>query len=88
MESTVEVATEIKQFLVNECGLEESKITHDVDLFQSGLLDSFEVQQILSFLEDRWQVKAPVFEVSFENFATINKITSFVTKSLQNPGNR
>lgn len=84
MQSNSEVAGEIRKFLVDECGVQENEITPDVDLFKSGLLESFEVQQILSFLEERWQVKAPVFEVSFDNFATINKITSFVAQYLEN----
>ncbi|MDD9138978.1 MULTISPECIES: D-alanine--poly(phosphoribitol) ligase subunit DltC [Fructobacillus] len=51
----------------------------DEDLFESGLLDSMATVEMLLALEQRFNIQAPVSELSRDDWNTTNKIVASVT---------
>lgn len=51
------------------------------DLFQSGALDSLGIVDLIALLEERFEVKIPVSDVTVENFATLGAIGQYVSDS-------
>ena len=58
----------------------------DIDLeleepiFSSGLLDSFSVIQLMRYLEDEFEVRIEVSDVTIADFDTVKKIDALVAK--------
>ncbi|HEX9711088.1 MAG TPA: acyl carrier protein [Actinomycetota bacterium] len=75
----VEIATEIKQFILEEVleDTEQTDIPDDIPLL-SGLLDSFGLMSLISFLEDRYSLIIRNDEVTKQNFATVQALATFV----------
>ena len=59
---------------------EEMDLERDEPIFSSGLLDSFSVTQLICFLEDQFDVKIAVSEVTLPDFDTIGKILVLVAR--------
>lgn len=57
---------------------ESPPLTHDQDLFTSGILDSLNFVFLVQFLHKQWKIKFSPSELLFENFDTINKIAQMV----------
>lgn len=71
------IKTDLKTYLVDECGLDDDLGNAD-PIFGAGLLDSLEVLNILKFIEEKFETHFSTFEVSFDNFENIDKITTLV----------
>ncbi len=75
-----EIATLIRQFIRREiapdCG--DADIGDDASLLNSGILDSFGIMTLLSFIEDSFDVKIPVDQIEPANFETVASISSLV----------
>jgi len=50
----------------------------DVDLFESGLLDSWRLVVLLGALEAEFGVRVVMEEIEFDDFRTVGQIASFV----------
>ena len=82
MQTREEIIERIKGFLENECGLASKELRPDTKLFGRGMLDSTEVLKLVLFMEEEFNAKTPLFEVSFSNFETIDKIAALVQSHL------
>jgi methoxymalonate biosynthesis acyl carrier protein len=51
----------------------------DVDLFESGLLDSLSFAELLVALEREFRIAIPVEDIDVERFRTIHALTDMVT---------
>ena len=71
-------ADNIKKFIVVEKNLEPEKIEADTLLFSSGLLDSFSMIELVSFLEKETGTRVKPTEVTLENFDSISRMLSFL----------
>lgn len=58
--------------------VDPDELTTDFPLLESGLIDSFGIREIVSFLEADFGVRIPDEEVTLDNFATISAIARFV----------
>jgi acyl carrier protein len=72
-----QIESGLKEYLIDECGLDDN-LGNDSDIFGPGLLDSIEVLNILKFIEQKFDTQFSTFEVSFDNFENINKITELI----------
>jgi acyl carrier protein len=70
----------LRNYFVNECGLEVGDLSPEAPLFSSGLLDSLEVVKLLNFCEETFKVRISPLEVSLEQFDSIEKISTFVSE--------
>lgn len=71
------VQSEILAFLVDELGLAQGLGAGD-PLFTSGAVDSFELVQILDFLQTRFDFEASPLEVGIEHFDTVASMSRLV----------
>jgi acyl carrier protein len=72
----------IRQYLAEtlliEFGDDPSAVSEDVNLFESGLIDSFGFVQLVAFLEKNFDIKISDEEVLSDSLSSFAKIRSFV----------
>ena len=50
----------------------------DLDLFESDILDSFSILELVTNLESNFKIDIPVEDLNLENLSTIRKIAKYV----------
>ena len=72
---------DIRRFIIEQTGWTEpaTALTADYPLVENGVLDSLAIFQVVTFLEDRYQIEIDDEELVPENFETINDIVRIVT---------
>jgi D-alanine--poly(phosphoribitol) ligase subunit 2 len=50
----------------------------DMDLYETGVLDSMAFVELLAFLEKEFEVRVGLNDLEIDNFRTIRKIVKFV----------
>ncbi len=68
-------------FLEDEMSLDLSEVTDDDALFSTGLLDSFGMVELMSFIETSANIRLDPGDVTLENLDSVNRILSFVQQS-------
>ena len=68
-------------FLEDEMSLDLSEVSDDEALFSTGLLDSFGMVELMSFIETSANIRLDPGDVTLENLDSVNRILSFVQKS-------
>ena len=58
-------------------------IDHSLNLFESGLLTSLDVLDLLAFIENEFEIFISDEDLGIDNFGSIDKIVKFVEKSKQ-----
>ena len=73
------VSEEVEQFILGELVADEiSEIEPDEDLLAAGIVDSFGLQQLLAFIQERYGVSVDPSELTPANFQTLRNIEAFV----------
>lgn len=54
------------------------------DLVSSGILESFDIVQIISDLESKFKIKISGFDFTPENFASADSIVKLVSSKMEN----
>lgn len=62
----------------------EIALTADLPLFEQRLIDSLQLIQIISFLQETFDVTMEPTELVLENFATIHSMAALVSSKIQN----
>lgn len=77
---------EFRQFLTEELGVESDKIEPETLLFSSGLIDSFSLVVLMTFIENAGEVSIAPSDVTLDNFDSVNRMLNYVerTKTLVN----
>ena len=75
----------IRHFIVDELDDDDTPISIETHLFETGLVDSMNLVRLLAFLEEKFAVQIPVSTVNDQNFATIAAIGGLVD-SIRNHG--
>jgi len=74
-----EIASEIRQFVVQESNItDDSLLGDDVDLFSDGILDSLMAVSLVSFCEARFGCKLSGQEFSEEDMRTIGSLAALI----------
>ncbi len=68
-------------FLEDEMSLDLSEVSDDDALFSTGLLDSFGMVELMSFIEASASIRLDPGDVTLENLDSVNRILGFVQKS-------
>ncbi|MBZ4654445.1 MAG: D-alanine--poly(phosphoribitol) ligase subunit 2 [Bacillota bacterium] len=68
----------ILDILCQVCGSEEIRENPDVELYETGLLDSFGTVQLLVAIEEELHMAIPISEIDREMWATPHKIIKFI----------
>ena len=73
------ISEEVEQFILGELVADEiSEIEPDEDLLAAGIVDSFGLQQLLAFIQERYGVSVDPSELTPANFQTLRNIEAFV----------
>jgi len=72
----------LKKFISEEKGINIDDISNDTSLLESGMIDSVNMVQILSFIEEQFSIKVEDNELIPENFDTINSILNLIKGKL------
>ena len=75
------VSEKIRDYLVAEFGVAQSITTEEL-LFSSGLLDSFSMVDLLSFVEDLAGRRIRVVDVNLDNLDSIDRIVALVERTV------
>ena len=57
-------------------------LPRDQSLLEIGVVDSYGVVELISFLEGNWNIEIADAEITKENLGSIHKMTSFVAARL------
>lgn len=70
----------ILQYVIEEYGDEDDKITYETPLISGGLVDSFSMVSLKRFLEVKYKISIPDEDASPEAFDNVNKIADLVKR--------
>ncbi len=76
--STSLTREELRRFLDERFGVDTATLGDEDRLFSQGLLDSFNMVELISFLESSAGVKIGVMDVQLDNLDSIGRILRFV----------
>lgn len=74
---TIEIIRLLKENIVE---LEDIEITEHTPLISSGFIESFDVIESLSRIEERFNIEIPLESVSIEEFNTADSIKNLVER--------
>jgi acyl carrier protein len=69
----------ILDYFGNELFIDTSEITNETVLFSSGLIDSFNMINLIMFIEETCQTKITPSEITLDNLDSIEKILTFLS---------
>jgi acyl carrier protein len=68
-------------FIATNFALDRSDIGPDVPMFSSGLLDSFNMVDLVTFIESTARIKFGVLDLNLSNLDTVNAIMAYVGRT-------
>ena len=79
------VRNDIVEFVVNNftTNLSEESLPLDQSLVESGIVDSFGVVELVTFLENNWSITIGDSDITKEKMGSINKMTNLVLEKLE-----
>ena len=76
-----EIEVKIRRILEQELGVQSSVLASD-PLFSGGLLESIDMINLITFLEQEFSTKISALEVNLDNFDSIEQIQSYIMNSV------
>jgi D-alanine--poly(phosphoribitol) ligase subunit 2 len=76
--TTGSTVTTLLNKIVRPQGKSVSK--NDEKIFETGLIDSYGIVEIVSALEEHFKLKIPMEDLTIQNFATVNDIAKLVER--------
>jgi acyl carrier protein len=73
-----DVKEELKKFIIEEIADDSEEIEYTSPLMSSGIIDSISSLQLVSFIEDNFNIEFLPHEVTQENLENINTIVEFI----------
>ena len=73
--------TALVNLIAEESGLDPVDLDSAAGLMSTGLLDSFALVSVVSFVETHLGEELPPADLTFENFDTIARICSYVERA-------
>ncbi len=74
----------LKKFIIDEFIPDghTAEISDDLDLIQSGILDSLAILKIVAFIENHYDISLEPEEIDPENLKTINAIAAMISEKV------
>lgn len=72
---------ELVEIISQESGLDADTLRNSKGLMSSGLLDSFALVTVITFVEEHIGGEVPPNDLSFENFDSISGICAYVERA-------
>jgi acyl carrier protein len=71
---------DLHDFLVEEFGVDPKEISPQTLLFSSGLIDSFALVALLTYIENKTDFFIPPTDVKLENFDSIERTLAYLQR--------
>jgi acyl carrier protein len=69
----------IKEFIIDNFLFgEKDKLKDDIHLFESGIIDSTGILELVAFIEDNFNIRVKDDELIITNFFSLQAITGFI----------
>ena len=62
----------------------EFNYSNDDSFLEEGIVDSLGVMELVSFVEDQYGLKVNDYEITPENFDSVNKLSNYVRQKMGN----
>jgi acyl carrier protein len=67
----------LREFLEEELAVDVSEINVDSPLFSTGLVDSFALVSLMTFLEDEGNIRVSPSDVNLDNMDSISRVLNY-----------
>lgn len=76
------ISNKVKTYIIKEINRKKGNedVGNNLNLIESGIIDSLGLIRLIEYLEDTFSVKIPDEEVLAENFESISAIVELITK--------
>jgi acyl carrier protein len=81
-----EIRARITAFLAEPNPANKSLIEQDADLFESGIVDSFQIVALAVFIEETFGVSLDFEQIEEKDFRTLSALTDLVTSNASGGG--
>lgn len=78
-----DITTSIKEYIVRESFSQKDRVREETLRFENGLLDSMGFLFLIDFLKQEFQIEVQNCDLVDDNFRSINTISAFVIKELE-----
>ena len=78
----MDVQKDLLEFIAKKIPGNSDILDVDLNLLESGMLDSVALMDLVFWAEDRFNLTFDIEDLVPDNFATINAISAFITKSM------
>lgn len=77
---------EIRNYILKEFfpGEDPRKFQDDTDLLERGTLDSFAILQLMTYIEETYQIEVGFDEIIAENIRSVKLLADFVKRKIGN----
>jgi len=80
----MKVEQEIRRYIIDNILFEDAdNLDENIPFVESGILDSLGFLELITFIEAKFAIKIPDSELTPDNFATLQKMSSFVEEKLK-----
>ena len=80
----IDVQQEIRRYIMDKILYEEGKkLDEDLSFQENGILDSIGFLELITFIEENFEIKILDNELIPENFDTLRKVSCFVQNKIQ-----
>ena len=73
---------QLVDLIAEESGLDAASLRASGGLMSTGILDSFALVTVITFVEEHVGSEVPPADLTFENFDTVQKICAYVERSV------
>ncbi len=80
--SSGEIESEVRVFLKNELGIRVEELSDNDPLFSAGLLDSLSALNVITFLEQRYELKIGALDVTVQDIDSVAMIATFARRRM------
>jgi acyl carrier protein len=71
----------LRRYLTEMLNVDMAAVSDDAPLFSSGVIDSFALVSVLSFIEKSGGIRIGVGDVNLDNFDSVARIVDFVART-------
>ena len=81
----MQLKAELKKFIIENFlyGQEDGPLGDDVSFLETGIIDSTGILELVSFVQDAYEIQVTDEELVPGNFDSLNKLEAFIVKKLE-----
>jgi acyl carrier protein len=80
----MEIESQIKLYIAQNLLFSGTNFNYpnDASFLEEGIVDSLGVMELVSFIEDRFGVKVDDYEITPDNFDSVDKLSAYVQRKM------